>query len=110
MPGPQPSWQQEPCPPWCVREHDEDDIALDRYHQGEPSVLPVLISTGPEEPRSATFESVDLTIRVGRYAGDLSDWVAIEPVQLTAPRMVLAAESADRLVQRLGQMLAEIRE
>jgi hypothetical protein len=108
MPRPQPSWQREPCPPWCIREHDEHDIPLDRYHQGEPSVLPVLISTGPEEPRVATFEPVDLTLRVGRYAGEVVDWVAIEPVDLTVPRMVLAAESADRLAQRLGQLLARL--
>jgi len=104
MPGPQPSWQVEPCPPWCVREHDEDDIALDRYHQGEPSRLQVSMSTTPEEPREATFATVALTLRTGRYVGESVDWIAIEPV---APRMTLTAESARRLGQRLAQQLAQ---
>jgi len=104
MPGPQPSWQHEPCPSWCVREHDEDDLALDRYHQGEPSTLSVTMSTKPEEPREGTFTAVDLMIRVGRYAGESVDWVAIEPAM---PRMTLTAGSARRLAQRLTAQLAE---
>jgi hypothetical protein len=105
MPGPQPSWQREPCPAWCVREHDEDDIPLDRYHQSEPSVLPVLASERPEEPHGNRFAPVDLTIRIGRYVGEVVDWVAIEPIALSAPRVVLTAESAHRLAQRVEEQL-----
>lgn len=107
MPGPQPSWQREPCPPWCIREHDEDDIPLDRYHQGEPSLLPVLMSDHPEEPRGDTFAPVDLTIRVGRYVTEVVDWVAIEPVALSVARMVLTAESAERLAQLIRDRLSK---
>jgi hypothetical protein len=106
MPGPQPSWQREPCPAWCAREHDEDDIPLDRYHQGEPSLLPVLMSDHPEEPRTDTFAPVDLTIRVGRYVDEIVDWVTIEPVT-PAARMVLTTESAHRLAQRIQEQLGQ---
>ena len=102
MPGPQPSWQAEPCPPWCDREHDEDDIALDHYHQGEATTLPVLMSTAPEEPRAATFAPVDLVIRVGQYAGEGVDWIAIES---TRTRMTLTVDSARRLAERLTEQL-----
>ncbi|WP_017933027.1 DUF6907 domain-containing protein [Nocardioides sp. Iso805N] len=102
-----PTWQREPCPRWCIRDHDEDDIALDRYHQGSATTVPVLMSTDSEEPRSATYVPVDLAIRVGRYAGELIDWVAIEPVRLTAPRLVLTAESAARLAEQVTAQLAE---
>lgn len=101
-----PTWQREPCPRWCIRDHDKDDIALDRYHQGSATTIPVLMSIEPEEPRSATYVPVDLAIRVGRYAGELIDWVAIEPVK-PAPRLVLTAESAERLAQQVTAQLAE---
>lgn len=104
MPGPQPSWQDEPCPPWCIREHVEDDLVLDRYHQGEASTLSVMMSTDPGEPRAATFEAAELMIRVGRFDGERTSWVAIEPV---SPRMTLTAESARRLSQRIAAHLAQ---
>ncbi|MEX0428453.1 hypothetical protein AB3X52_12550 [Nocardioides sp. DS6] len=106
MPGLQPSWQREPCPLWCIREHGEDDIALDRYHQGPPASLSVAMSTRPDEPHHNNFETVDLTLRVGRFSGEIVDWVAIEPIELTVPRIVLTAESASRLAQRVKEMLA----
>lgn len=107
MPGSQPSWQHQPCPAWCIREHDEDDIPLDRYHQAEPSRLPVLMSDHPEEPRLSTFAPVELTIRVGRYVDEMVGWVAIEPVELAAPRMVLTAESAHRLAKQVQDQLRQ---
>lgn len=106
MPGPQPSWQREPCPPWCIREHGEDDIALDRYHQGEPVPVPAVLSADPAEPRAATFTAVDLTLRTGQYVGEVVDWVAIEPAAQAAPRIVLTAESAHRLARRVAELLA----
>lgn len=107
MSSPEPSWQREPCPPWCVREHDEDDIPLDRYHQSAPSLLPILMSGYPEEPRSSTFVPAELTVRVGRYSTEVVEWVAIEPVALSAPRLVLTAESAYRLAQQVKEQLED---
>lgn len=102
MPGPQPSWQAEPCPPWCIREHAEHDIALDRYHQGEATTLSILMSADPREPREDTFAPADVMIRIGRYAGESADWVAIETA---APRMTLTAESARRLTRHIAEQL-----
>jgi hypothetical protein len=67
--------------------------------------VPVLSSTHPEEPRGSTFRAADLTIRVGRFDGEPIDWVAIEPVEPTAPRLVLTTESAGRLAQRVSEEL-----
>lgn len=102
MPGTPPSWQAEPCPTWCIREHAEDDVALDRYHQGEATTLPILMSTAPDEPHQETFAPVDVMVRIGRYAGEATDWVAIEPV---VPRMTLTVESARRLTQHITEQL-----
>jgi hypothetical protein len=102
MPGPRPSWQAEPCPPWCDREHDESDIALDRYHQGEPHTISVLASTTPEEPRQDTFSPADLVIRTGRYIDESADWIAIDSTQT---RMILTVDSALRLAERLTEHL-----
>jgi len=103
MPGPRPSWQAEPCPPWCDREHDENDIELDRYHQGEPRTMSVLTSTNPQEPRQATFSPADLVIRTGRYVGEGVDWIAIDS---TRTRIILTVDSARRLAERLTEHLA----
>jgi hypothetical protein len=107
MSAARPTWQREPCPPWCVRDHDEDDIPLDRYHQASPSVVPVLASSDPETMATGSLVSIDLTIRIGRHAGDVLDWIAIEPLPTTAPRLVLTAESAARLADEISDQLAQ---
>ena len=107
MPGPQPSWQPEPCPPWCVREHEESDLPLDRYHQAEPALLPVLVSTDPAEPRDATLTAADLTLRLGAYAAEPVSWIAIEPVADGA-RLVLSTDSARELARRITELLGDV--
>lgn len=103
MPGPQPSWQREPCPRWCVREHRESDLPLDRYHQGTPWAIPVAMSTDPAEPRTTTFATVEVSVHAGRYVGELVDWVAIEPLGPEPQRLVLTAESAQRLARQITE-------
>lgn len=100
-----PSWQREPCPGWCARTHHEDDHVEDRYHQSEPSYVPVLAAREPTVPITDSLEAVDLVVRTGQYVGELVEWVAIEPLDLPQPRLVLSLESAHSLARALADQL-----
>jgi hypothetical protein len=101
-----PTWLTEPCPPWCARDHREQDHPEDRYHQSAASIAPVIASTLPTVPLTASLEPIDLVVRIGRYVGDLAEWVAIEPLELVQPRLVLTVESTRQLVRHIDEQLA----
>ena len=99
------SWSRERCPAWCAREHDERDHPEDRYHQSEPTYVPVLASRAPSVPATASLEALDLIVRVCRYDGDIVTWVAIEAADHPEPRLVLSLESARLLLHDLEEQL-----
>lgn len=103
--GARPSWQRAPCPGWCARTHHEDDHVEDRYHQSEPSFVPVLVATQPTVPVTESLQPVDLVVRIGQYVDELVEWVAIEPIDLPQPRMVVTLESAHTLARALAEQL-----
>jgi hypothetical protein len=96
----------EPCPAWCTRLHEEDDHLEDRYHQSDPSFVPVVASAGPAVPITDSLTSIDLVVRLCRYVGDVLAWIAVEPLELPQPRMVLTVESARLLTDRLRDQVA----
>jgi hypothetical protein len=99
-----PSWLHESCPAWCVRVHAEDDYEEDRFHQSAPTVVPVIASCRGDSPFTSSFESFDVTIRVGRYAGEVANWIALEPLVLTG-RLVLTTESGRALCASIDEQL-----
>lgn len=105
-PRPRPSWQYESCPGWCIREHDEDDIVLDRYHQAEPRTVQLELSSHPAEARSETFHRVDAMVRVCLFVGEPEPRVFVEPGDSRTGQMVLTVASALRLVAMI-QAVAE---
>ncbi|WP_244931823.1 hypothetical protein [Nocardioides sp. W7] len=102
---PAPSWSIEPCPPWCVREHREDDHPEDRYHQGEAAQLPVVAGHTDTIPMTATLQAVELTIRQGRHHGHALEWLAIEADDQHSLRLLLTLESARSLTTHLARHL-----
>lgn len=94
----------EPCPPWCVREHEEHDHEEDRYHHGEVRIVPVIVARGAT-PAAASFEPVDLVVCLGRHAGEEVEWVRVEATERPEPRLVLTRESAHLLAQALLRQL-----
>ena len=97
MQKPKPTWLNEPCPPWCTRGHEEDDHPEDRYHCSEPSYVAAIITAIDTVPLTTSMTGLDLTVRRGRYAEDVTEWVSIEPVNQREPRLVLTIDSAARL-------------
>lgn len=100
-----PTWQQLPCPDWCERMHEEDDHPEDRYHQSEPSFIPLTAATERTVPVTASLRNVDLLVRVGQYVDELIEWVVIEPLDMPQPRLVMTVESAHSLVRGLTEQL-----
>lgn len=103
-----PPWLAEPCPPWCTRAHAADDHPEDRYHQSEPSIVPVVAGAADAVPVTTSLRAMTLTVRLGRYAGDERTWLLIEPLEDLRPRMVLAADDARALLQALHGQLAAL--
>lgn len=103
-----PPWLDEPCPPWCTRAHAADDHPEDRYHQSEPSIVPVVAGAADAVPVTTSLRPMTLAVRLGRYVGDDRTWLVIEPLEDVQPRMVLAADGARALLQALGGQLAAL--
>ncbi|WP_182377222.1 hypothetical protein [Nocardioides sp. WS12] len=103
-----PTWLDEPCPPWCVRAHLEDDHPEDRYHQSEPSFFAGVAGAGDQVPLTASLTPLTLTIRIGRHVGEATPWVVIESLEARHPRLVLAEKAAFDLWQRLDHQLARL--
>lgn len=99
------SWARETCPAWCTRAHDDTDHPEDRYHQSEPSFVPVIASARLAVPLTSSLEAVEMLVHVGRYDGDVVEWLAIEALDQPEPRLVLTLESARLLVQRLVEQI-----
>ncbi|WP_244931802.1 hypothetical protein [Nocardioides sp. W7] len=102
---PTPSWLVEPCPPWCVREHREDDHPEDRYHQSQASHLPVVAGSTDTIPMTDSLEAVDVVVRRGRHLGEVVEWLAIESDDLRSLRLLLTVESATALTSALADQL-----
>jgi hypothetical protein len=100
-----PSWQAAPCPPWCAREHTENDHPEDRYHQSEPSIVAAVAGAGDVVPLPSSLRPVSLAVRAGRYADDELTWLVVEPLEARAPRMVLTREAAAALLRGLQEQL-----
>ncbi len=103
-----PTWLDEPCPPWCVRDHEEDDHPEDRYHQSEPSLFAAIAGSGDQVPMTASLAPLTLGIHLGRHVGETRAWVVIESLETRHPRMVLTEEAAVALQQQLEHQLARL--
>lgn len=90
----------DPCPPWCTREHSDDDHPEDGYHQSEPTIVAVVAGSGDTVPVSASLLPMTLVVRVGQYP-DGPPWVLVEPTEGRHPRIALTPESAQSLAAAL---------
>lgn len=103
-----PTWLGEPCPPWCVRTHLEDDHPEDRHHQSEPSLFAAIAGDGDQVPMTASLAPLTLGIRLGRHVGEARAWVVIESLETRHPRLVLSEEAAGALRHQLEHQLARL--
>ncbi|CAM3411351.1 hypothetical protein NODU109028_15730 [Nocardioides dubius] len=98
--GRTPPWQDDPCPAWCVSEHDADDLPEDRFHDSSATSLPVIVRGRLGLPRT---RGVDVVLTMTREAGTREDWLHVSAPEAGLRGFTLTAESA----RRLGQALIE---
>ncbi len=85
-----PSWQREPCPAWCVVEHDESDLPDDRVHDSAGRSTPAVLGGPLEDEQAAT----ELLILMSRRSGDAVDWVFVGEPERDGHGLSLSRESA----------------
>lgn len=103
-----PVWLDEACPTWCTRDHREGDHPEDRYHQSEPSMVPLIASAGTTIDVVESLEAIDMLVLLGCHVGDTCVWLAVEPADRPAPRIVMTAESARSLVHSINDQLQRL--
>jgi hypothetical protein len=102
-----PTWLVEPCPPWCLREHEEADHPEDREHRGAAVRVSVLASGEDTIPATASLGALDLLVQLHRRVGETLEWVSIEPAEARQPRLALSRESARFLTRALAEVVGE---
>lgn len=91
-----PTWLTEPCPPWCVREHREDDHPEDRKHESDATLFPAVVATfDPKEERSRPCEFV---VTLSRRVGAAETWLFIGEAEGGEHRILTTPASAVRLL------------
>lgn len=97
-----PSWQAEPCPAWCVVEHEEDDPPADRIHDSAGRYVP--ITRGEPIGQDAAASAVLLVM--SRRCGDFQDWVFVGEPDHRERRLTMTRESAAHLAHELLRLVA----
>lgn len=108
-----PSWLDHPCPPWCVREHADDDHLEDRRHQSVEELLSVVRGDypGPEggdhdlAPRPQQEWLVVAHAAAGRQAQPPVVWVHLGQEEGREVALDLTRDSARRLRDALSRCL-----
>lgn len=104
-----PTWLDPACPPWCVREHLEDDHPDDRRHQSVEEVLPVVRGEfpGPEGsgPDGGPAVQENWLVVGHRAAGGDSVWVHLGQEEGRQISIDLDRDSAQRLLDALTRCL-----
>jgi len=98
MNAPRPSWQHEPCPPWCVTEHHEDDLLGDRFHDSAGTYLTVSV---PDEDAPAGTSAAELFLSRFRRVGEPEEWIHLEVDAHVQPGLTISPESARALARTL---------
>lgn len=93
-----PRWKPDLCPPWCVSEHDEDDLPADQFHDSAGAAVPVIICerADVEQPYGT-----DLLLTLVRRFETREDWLHLSAPEAGMRGVTLTLESARRLGQAL---------
>lgn len=56
--SPRPAWLTEPCPPWCIAEHQLQDHDADRSHISDSVMVPAITLLGRRtQPRASVRQA-----------------------------------------------------
>lgn len=107
---PRPTWQESVCPPWCVREHLEDDKDGDRDHESIAVSVPVVRVVRVLEDggmaRSLTAE--DVFVLASQEQERRRPYITIGLIEDASVCLELRDESAERLLEALAAVLAQV--
>lgn len=107
MPENRPSWQIDPCPPWCQRGHEERDHPDDHVHRSASAAVPVIARRtwfeGGGIRRRA--EPAELEVALSRVDGEREIWLYVGDGP--ARSLEVTVESAERLLVQLGVALSD---
>lgn len=104
---PRPSWQQEPCPAWCARPHQEGDHLEDRFHQSEGTIVPAMVVDDPLGS-PPTMRMTELVVVAVQHLGDPTTWIRVEAAEGRDPRLVMEAGAMHRLVPVLDALTTRL--
>lgn len=93
-----PSWQHEPCPPWCAVEHREGDLPDDRVHDSEGTTLTV---STPDTSTPSQTRPLELTLVRFRRLTEHEDWLHLTIGEGNEPGLTLSPEGARALGRTL---------
>ncbi len=109
MPIEPPVWLSEPCPAWCGGDHSGQHCPVDRRHESEYVIVPVIQQTtrwrGDARDPLRTVTPTELNVVVFRDVGDDETWVAVAN---DAQHLEISVESARRLHRALGEALTHV--
>lgn len=100
-----PTWQTEPCPPWCVTDHREDDLVADRIHDSHA----VTLSAWTPDDTEADAVPRELFIAAYKRNDSTETWVYLGHPDPRAGGITLALDSAARLAGDLAGFAESIR-
>lgn len=107
--GVRPGWQREPCPPWCVVEHAEDDHPDDRRHVSAGIEVPVMALVGVLEGADGHRDRVEarrLVVCAQRRDGEPDTWLYVGDG--TDQMVEVDVAGWTRLVSAVRQVLASV--
>lgn len=93
------------CPPWCTREHSENDHPEDYAHYSDHHSFPVVVPIGAVyEQHGAT--GTEFIVGIRRFTRRDETWVFIGAGEDTRRSIEISLESAHRLRYALEDLLS----
>jgi hypothetical protein len=96
----------DPCPPWCRRDHVATAHPDDRHHQSDAALVALVTGNPVLEPDEAAHP-VSAVVRLVRRVGSDVTWLEVVSEEGSEVRLVVTTESARRLVATLQRTLAQ---
>lgn len=103
-----PSWQDQPCPTWCIQAHQEDDFPEDRKHQSQVATVPtVWLDHGTSASAPDELVAGDLHLSAWRRIDCGETMISIADGEYEVC-LEVTAESMSRIHRSLRELLNKL--
>jgi hypothetical protein len=102
------SGSTDPCPSWCRRAHAASDHPDDRHHQSRVHLVAV-VTGHPTLEADDHAQPLSVAVRLVRRVGSVVTWLEVVSEEGPQVRLVLTADSAQRLVTTVDGLLNRVR-